>query len=424
MIDSSNKRDCRSPVGGGAAAGRKNKLIELQRSATIAYAAGRYQDSARLIRQALALRPNIAEAHNDLGASLAALGQNDEAIAEYREAVRLKPRFHQARCNLAGALLNRGDMHAAMIECDRALRDGPGYPEGHNVMGTILLERREIRRACQSFREAILLKPDHIEAHANLGVALLTLGDFAGGWREYEWRRKRPGWVRPGQAWDGSDPFGKTLLLWAEGGLGNAIQFIRYAAVLRDLGAQVVLEVHPALKPLLRDVKGIWKIAGRGEAMPHYDLHCPLTSVAAILRTDAKSIPATIPYLTAEPELVEQWREKLAGIAGLKVGIVWEAEQRTAYGRRRSIPLEHYRALASVPGVSLISLQKEWKGPADLAVKVLDGLDEARGAFMDTAAIMQCLDLVITADTSTAHLAGALGVAVWVAIPMYRTGAG
>lgn len=417
MTDFSNKTDCGSPVGGGPAASGKSKLIELQRLAASAYAGGRYQESARLIRQALALRPNIAEAHNDLGASLAALERYDEAIGEYREAVRLKPGFYQARCNLAAALLNRGDVDAATTECERAMRDGPGYPEGHNVMGTILLERREIQQACQSFRQAIRLKPDHIEAHANLGVALLTLGDFACGWREYEWRRKRPGWNRPGRTWDGSDPFGKTLLLWAEGGLGNAIQFVRYASSLRDMGAQVVLEVHLALKPLLAGLKCIWKIAGHGEPLPHYDVHCPLISVAGMLGTDIQSIPAEVPYLAAESSLVEHWRRELSGIAGMKVGIVWNAEQRTAYGRRRSIPLEHYAPLAELPGVSLISLQKGWRGPADFRVKVLDGLDEAHGAFMDTAAIMNCLDLVITADTSTAHLAGALGVPVWVAMP-------
>jgi len=301
----------------------------------------------------------------------------------------------------------------------------------HNDAGCALLDQLKIPAAIEQFRQALRLRSDFPEARMNLALALLTLGEFEEGWRHFEYPRTGPA-RHVGQVWSGEDLAGKTILLWAEGGLGNVIQFARYATLVAALGGKVILECQPALKRLLATVPGISQVincplaggAGKGETPPPFHFHAPLTRLPRIFGTTLQNVPAQVPYVSADPTLVKHWGREMKRIKGLKVGIVWEAEQATWYGRQRSIPLEHFAALASVPGVSLVCLQKGFSGPtcgarsrtATFPLTILADLDGSRGAFMDTAAVMQHLDLVITADTSTAHLAGALGVPAWVAL--------
>lgn len=395
----------------------------LHAQAIAALRAGRVSEAVALLRQVTAQRPNSPDAHNDLGAALDGRMEFPEAIEHYQHAVRLRPGFFQARCNLASALMKIGELGEAESHCRHVLDEAPRYADAHNLAGALRLERRDPAGAIECLDRAIALDPNHIESHANRGVALLTLGDLPAGWAECEWRRKRPGWSRSGRPWTGQDPFGQTLLLWAEGGMGNAIQYLRYAALLVERGGQVILECDALLHPLLQRAPGIWKLSARGGPMPHHNYWCPLASLPAILETDLETIPRDVPYLHPDAKLLESWKPRIAAIPGFRIGVIWEAEQRTSYGRQRSAPLECLAELAGIPGVTLVSLQRGWNGEASFPILRFDGLDETNGPFTDTAAIMRCLDLVITIDTSTAHLGGALGVPVWVALrhaPDYR----
>jgi hypothetical protein len=253
----------------------------------------------------------------------------------------------------------------------------------------------------------------------------LVDGDFARGWPEYEGRLRIPGHVPPHNLprWTGQPLAGRSLLLVAEQGIGDTLQFVRYARLLKERGARVVLAVPAALGRLLAcdpDLGELF-ILGYAKELPRCDFCLPLLSAPAALGTSAATIPSDVPYLTADPELTDRWRRELAAVEGFKIGIVWQGARNYHLDCLRSIPLADFAPLASLPGVRLISLQKgfgsEQVATVDFPVLDLSGrLDEVAGAFMDTAAVIRSLDLVVTPDTAIAHLAGALGVPVWVAL--------
>jgi hypothetical protein len=227
----------------------------------------------------------------------------------------------------------------------------------------------------------------------------------------------------PTPPWDGSPLDGRTILVHAEQGLGDTMQFLRYVPLVRRRGGRVILVCQPPLMRLLSRVPGIERLVAWGEPLPEYDVQVPLMSLPGLFGTTLETVPAEVPYLDAEPALVEAWRHRLGSYAGFQVGIVWQGNPRFRFDRLRSIPLAQFAPLARVPGVHLLSLQK---GPGRDQLAALPGsfpvtdlghqLDETTGAFLDTAAVMKNLDLVITSDTVAAHLAGALGVPVWVAL--------
>ena len=278
-----------------------------------------------------------------------------------------------------------------------------------------------------SYQQAVRLKPDYAEAHWNQALARLQMGQFEQGWPGYEWRWKCKefGTLPPFRAplWDGSPLDGRTILVHAEQGLGDTLQFIRYIPLVQKHGGRVIMMCQPPLCALLAHCPGIERLMPHGDAPPEIDLHVPLLSLPRLLGTTLENVPADGPYLDAEPDLVEAWRHRLGAYPGLKIGIAWQGNPKFRLDRVRSLPLAQFAPLASVPGVHLLSLQKGL-GREQLAaperrfpVTDLGGqLDETTGAFMDTAAVMKNLDLVITSDTSIAHLAGALGVPVWVAL--------
>ena len=250
------------------------------------------------------------------------------------------------------------------------------------------------------------------------------MGRFEQGWPGYEWRWKckefgsLPPFHPP--LWDGSPLDGRTILVHAEQGLGDTLQFIRYAPLVHQRGGRVILVCQPPLIGLLTRSPGVERLVAQGEALPDYDVHVPLMSLPGLLGTTLESVPADVPYLDAEPQLVEAWRHRLGSYPGFKVGIVWQGNPKFRLDRRRSIPLAQFAPLARVPGVHLFSLQK---GPgAEQLAAVTDrfpvtDLGRRLDDFMDTAAVLKNLDLVISVDTAIAHLAGALGIPVWVALP-------
>lgn len=387
---------------------------------------GRLDETIFHCREAVRLAPEMAEAHSNLGSMLEEQGQTDEAIASLKEALRLEPDFANAYSNLGVASYRRRQYAETVEYYRRAIALKPDLAEAHNNLASVLFDLGQSDEALASFTEAIRLRPDYREPHWGRALVWLSRGEFERGWPELEWRpslleRRRSSQPR----WDGSDLTGRTILLDAEQGLGDTLQFVRYGSLLKQQGARVVLVCQPRLVRLLAaGCPAVDEVVAAGESLPPFDVHAPLLSLPAIFRTTVASVPADIPYLHPEPQLVASWRAELSQVPGFKIGIAWRGNAQHRGDRERSIPLTEFEPLARVPGVQLISLQKG-PGAEQLALArqrfpLLDlgeRLDEAAGPFMDTAAIMQCLDLAVTCDSAVCHLAGALGVPVWAAIP-------
>jgi tetratricopeptide (TPR) repeat protein len=388
---------------------------------------GHFKEATPCFQRAVELKPDFAEAHNNLGAVLQDQGRVAEAIPWHQRALHLRPNFAEAYNNLGNALSRLGHRVEA-VACYRSAQRTAELFDAHNNLGTTLHNLGQLPEAIACYEQALRLKPDHPEARLNRSLALLLTGDFRNGWLEYEWRWQQTN-VSPQHdsrqpLWDGRSLRGKTILVHAEQGFGDTIQFIRYAGLLRDRGARVLVQGHGRLSPLLVACPGIDAWVGRGQELPTFDVHAPLLSLPGILKTDLENIPANIPYVFAAPSLVEQWQHRLNAVVGYKVGIAWQGSPDYRFDGCRSIPLARFAPLARVPSVRLISLQKgEGTDQLDLTrglfpiVDYRGELDESAGPFMDTAAIMMNLDLVVTSDSATAHLAGALGVPVWVALP-------
>lgn len=420
---------------------------------------GRLAEAVDCYREALRLRPDYADAHNNLGDALSQIGRTDEAVAHYREAIRLRPDFAGAYNNLGSALRHQGQFSEALDCYRQALRLVPHSADAHYNLGSLFMQQGGLEEAVASYREAIRLKPDYAEAHFHLGQALraqghpeealavyqrllqirpdnpeahlsraltwLLLGDYEHGWPEYEWRLQCKGFYRPPlpqPRWDGSPLHGRTILLHAEQGLGDTLQFVRYAPLVKERGGTVILACPKTLLRLLAGCPGIDRLLAADADPPPFDVHAALPSLPSLFGTSLANVPAPLPYLFADPALSEQWRRELAAYSGFKVGIAWQGNPKYLADRYRSFPLVDFEPLARVPGVHLFSLQKAPGAEqlqAALPFPVHDlgpRLDEVTGPFMDTAAVMKNLDLVITVDTALAHLAGALGVSAWVVL--------
>jgi tetratricopeptide (TPR) repeat protein len=371
------------------------------------------------------LNPEYAEAHTELGTSLKAQGKYEEAIASYRRAVELKPAYAEAHSNLGVALQKQGKLDEA-VDCYRKAAElKPTLTEAHCNLGLVLQEQGDLDGADEAYRRALQLQPDLAEARFCQSTLLLLRGDFERGLPGFEWRWKTgrlPARDFGQPAWAGQPLSGKRILLHGEQGLGDTLQFIRYVPLVRLLGATVLLECPRPLTKLLQGLPGLERLIAQGDELPTFDFHLPLLSLPLVFKTTLETVPANVPYLSANVMLVAQWRQKLESLRGLRIGINWHGREGALESRRRDIPLECFAALARIPSVRLISLQKG-AGRTELAsssIPIFDPgeeVDTSHGAFVDTAAIMTNLDLVITSDTALPHLAGALGIPVWLALP-------
>jgi tetratricopeptide (TPR) repeat protein len=388
---------------------------------------GRSAEAVSHFQEALRHQPGLIQARNNLGLALQDQGKLDEALAHFQQALRLQPDYVEAHTNLANTLRERGHFAEAIAHLEHALRLKPDYAEALGSLATTLLEQGKLDEALICFDQALRVRPDFAEAHYNRSVLVLLRGDFEHGWPEFEWRWQlkpfRP-FRRPHPRWDGSRLDGKTILLHAEQGMGDTFQFIRYAAIVRQRGGTVVVECQPELTRVLSGCAGIDLLVPCGAPLPPCDVRAPLLSLPGLCKTTLNTIPAQIPYLVADAARVSHLRTHLAGVSGVKVGICWQGSPHHRHDRRRSVPLTQFAPLASVPGVHLISLQRgpgqeQWHTMAESwPVVELPGLEqEPAPAWVETAALLGALDLVITVDTAVAHLAGALGVPVWVALP-------
>jgi tetratricopeptide (TPR) repeat protein len=387
----------------------------------------RTEEAEASYRAAIRHEPDNPAAHYNLGIALHALGRAAEAEASYRESVRLAPGFADAHNNLGNVLNQLGRSTAAEASLRDALRLRPDYAEAWNNLGIALRALGRPAEAASAYREALRLRPDLVEAHWNLGSALLLSGQFAEGWEEHEWRWQVRSLAKAARdfaapQWNGEPIGDRVILLHAEQGNGDVLQFCRYVTLFPP-GTKIVLEVYPQLKRLLSGLGGVAQIVVSGEPLPPFDLHCPLMSLPRAFGTRLETIPAPIPYLAADPARALWWRRRMGRLKDLKVGLAWAGAPRTdqpelaAVDGRRSIALEMMAPFAAVPGVSFVSLQKGAAAAQSAQPPrgmVLHDFTAELDDFADTAALIAGLDLVISVDTAVVHLAGAMGKPVWL----------
>jgi len=389
---------------------------------------GRPAEALASLRRAVELRSH-ADWHCDLGTALALTGALEEALAEFRAALELRPESVAALRGLGSTLNSLGLFDAALEPLQRVVASGPEDADAFNNLGIALQHTGRLEEALAAFERALTLDPTRAIARFNYGVALLKAGDFARGWEAYESRLA--GVVRPTPPpgavhWvQGLDALDRPLRVVAEQGLGDAIQFVRYGALLRARGVRATLQCDPRLVALLATADGFDAVVPHGEA-PSCPAWLPLLSLPRLLGTRVERIPARMPYLRADPARAPRWRARLEAVApAVRVGIAWQGNPGAERGtlRGRSVPLAAFAPLAALEGVRLVSLQVgaggEQLAAIDFAPRVLSfgaELDAGPQAFLDTAAILDSLDLVVTSDTALAHLAGALGRPVWVAL--------
>lgn len=385
---------------------------------------GNLAEAERIYREILGQDPNHPDALHLLGVVAHQTGHHQQAVSLISRAIRLCNSAPVYYCNLGEALRMLTRFDEARAAFSQAIAIDPNFVEAYNNMATTYQHVGEFREALAWCERALAVKADHVNAHYNRALAWLALGDFQRGWPEYEWRWQREEFRRGPMdtmpEWDGSPLAGRRLLIRVEQGLGDTLQFVRFMPMLQAMGARFQLAVPPSLVPLLSQ-------SGIGPLVPHdtqaapYEVHTTLPSLPARLGTTLETIPARVPYLFADEALVAQWRERMRPITGFRVGIAWQGNPQYPHDQWRSIPLRQFSPLAQVDGVRLVCLQKnhgleqlEQLGGAFEVVDLRPEYDVEEGAFLNAAAIVRNLDLVITTDTALAHLAGALGVRVWV----------
>ncbi len=396
---------------------------------TVLVALGRFGEAVEPLQNAIAVLPGEAEAHIQLGVALLGLDRNAEAAEHFDRALAIRPEVPELLTNHGVALAALGRTEEALERFRRALTVDGGAPDTHVNIGVVHKAQGRYDQAGLHLELALALQPDHAAAEFELAMLNLSLGDFKRGWSQYESRLRVPALaatVRHFEVprWDGAQLLaGETLLIHAEQGLGDTLQYCRYLPRLAATGAGVVFEVMPALKALMGTLPGGIRVVARGERLPPIHYHCPLLSLPLAFDTVLATIPAEIPYLAADPQRIARWAPRVAGLAGLKVGIAWQGNpdvERLIWARGRSIPLAALKPLAELSGISLVSLQKgagaEQLRQVPFRDRVLDlgpEFDGGADAFLDAAAVMASLDLVVSSDTSIVHLTGSLGRPVW-----------
>jgi tetratricopeptide (TPR) repeat protein len=374
-------------------------------------------------RAARALDPGFVEARNSAGIALIELGRIEEAIEEFRTAVGQRPEYVEALANLGNALCALAHYEEAVAAHTRALALRPTHLAALVGRASAYAAMRRPAEAIAGLHEALAVDAGSAEAHFELSMVLLRGGDLAAGWNEYEWRwRKRDfSWqarefVQP--PWDGTQALaGKTILLHAEQGLGDTIQFCRYAALVRAQGPRVVFEVQRPLVSLMRSLEGVDALIGQGDPLPHFDLHCALLSVPRAVATTLATVPARTPYLAPPPEIATGWAARLANDSAWRVGLAWRGSRTHREDRLRSLALAQLDGVLGVPGISFFSLHHELDeqdARRAAACPNLVHLGSELSGLDATAGLVAQLDLVISVDTSLAHLAGALGRPLWV----------
>ncbi len=389
-------------------------------------ARGRHDEALACYDRALAIRDDAPEIWANRGRALRNLDRSDEAETSLREALRLKPDFANAYTELGRLLDCLGRFEEAEMTVRRALRCNPTQAFAHCLLGYILYHLGRAAEAQASYRAALQLEPESRKWRVYLGQALLLAGELTEGWNEFEWRWRAEGaiWIRSlleVPFWNGQPIGDRSILLLAEQGHGDTLQFCRYVPRVAAGARRTILAIQPSLVRLLSRLPGVSEIISDGGRPSRPDLWCPLMSLPHVYGTHLETIPRTVPYIAADPADVIHWRERLAGLNGLRVGLCWAGGQFNSgqlyRDRRRSIRLETLARFAEIPGVRFFSLQigaaaaEAARAPWDTALH--DFTKDLRD-FADTAALIENLDLVVSVDTAVVHLAGALGKPVWL----------
>jgi tetratricopeptide (TPR) repeat protein len=387
---------------------------------------GEHETALTYMEAAVRADRRSTEALSNCGLILQDLKRHKEAIETFNRAVVIDR-------NNAAAIYNRGNSLLALERFDEALASyqrvlalDPGHVDALYNRGNALRELRRHDEALASYRRALAIRPDYADVHVNEALMRLRLGDFRDGFAKYEWRWKKKEVAAlqrhfPQPLWLGDAPLaGRALLLHAEQGFGDTIQFARYVQLVAWQGADVILEVQPTLKALMRQLAGVSVVTGRGEGLPRFDFHCPLLSLPFAFETELATIPGIVPYLVPPPDRVAKWQDRLQRRKPLRVGIAWAGSASYQSDENRSIALGQLAPLWSHQDIEFVSIQREPR-PADKAV--LEGNPHLLHVgpdledFADTAAVVSLLDIVVSIDTSIAHLAGALGKPVLIMLP-------
>lgn len=394
-----------------------------------ATAAATARDFARAIPlydQAIAADPARAEPYYKRANALKDSGQLEPALASYNQAIERKPDYAYAFCNRAFVQQSLGRLEDALISYDRALAIDPNDVLVHNNRALLLQLLYRWDEALASYDRALALNPGYADAHYNRAITALYLGDFTRGWPDFEWRwqvaqRANIGTVREfaQPLWLGAPSLaGKRLLVHSEQGLGDTLQFCRYATLAAAQGASVILEIQRSLVSVVRTLAGAAEVIAKGDPLPPFDYHCPLMSLPLAFKTSVASIPNPGQYLHANPEKVAAWQASLGERRAPRVGLVWSGNPNNPIDQRRSIALERWIPKLP-PEFQYFCLQNEIR-PADRAALEASQRIVSLGefpSFESTAAFCECLDVVVCVDTSVTHLAGALGKRTWVLIP-------
>jgi tetratricopeptide (TPR) repeat protein len=377
--------------------------------------------------QAIALKADCSEAYFNRGLVLCELKQWKAALASYQQAIAIEPDYAEAHLACGRVLQELRQLDAALASCDRAITIVPDYEEAYLGRAVLLYRRRQMDAALSSYDQAIALKPDYATAHHGRSHTYLLLGDLDKGWIGYEWRWKDSDCLSTGEQRDFSQPLwlgkesiaGKTILLFSEQGLGDALQFCRYARLVSDLGARVILEVHEPLRSLLAGLEGVSQLVTKGDALPDFDYQCPLLSLPLAFKTRLNTIPSSARYLASDATKLASWQRKLGEKAQPRIGLVWSGNPLHKNDENRSILLAELLQHLP-PGLQYVSLQKDTRESDRKVLQssptILQFSDELHD-FSDTAALCDCMDVVISVDTSVAHLSGALGKDTWILLP-------
>ena len=389
----------------------------------------------QLLSRAIEINPNHAVPYYNLGIALKEVGRAEEALDSYNNAISIQPDYAEAYFNRGVTLKDLGRLDEELASYDQAIAFRPELVEAHCNRGDTLKALGNVEEAIASYDNAIAIEPSLAEAYWNKSSALLLKGDFERGWQHFEWRWKTPSLPLSKAKRNFEEPLwlgdqslqDKSILLYSEQGLGDTIQFCRYVSLVARLGAKVILEIQKPLWNLLKDLEGVSQLVARGDPLPAFDYQCPLMSLPLAFKTSLTSIPGATPYLSVDAEHVDYWAKKLGVKTKPRVGLVWSGGFRAdqpevwAVHERRNIALNQIVKL-KLPGIDFYSLQKGDPAESDLKALQAELWPESNfynytselQDFTDTAALIKNLDLVISVDTSTAHLAAAMGKPTWL----------
>ncbi len=396
----------------------------------IAHQVGKNEAAIELIEKAIAVNRAVPIYHSNAGVVYHTLNRLDKAIACYRRALSLNSNDHMALTNLGTALKDQGKLEEAIACHQRALSLKPDYYLAHTNLGSVLQDQGKIEDAIVCYQHALSINPDDHLAHFNLSVIHLLKGNLKEGWEGFKYRFLRqdisryfnPKYLNLFQPqWDGSAIKGRTILLYAEQGFGDTIQFIRYVPMVLQKCDKIIVTCQEELISLMQRINGIHDVVAHGQKLPDFDFHCPLLNLPSIFNTTLETVPATITYINTDTQKVLKWRERLqSDSARLKIGLCWAGNPTHKNDRNRSISLSMFSMLGDMENITFYSLQKgkaaeQAKNPPK-GMSLVDFTDDLND-FSDTAALIENLDLIISVDTAIVHLSGALGKPVWTLLP-------